>query len=199
MDVKFLHPTASDIWTGRIDHPTDPDAARFHQAVRITELSKIPKLRKKTDKKLFCIVGFSCDEGVHRNMGRVGAAEGPFKIRTELAKLPANFLRTSELLDIGNIICEGEDMEGAQESLSQVITYLLDNDVTPLVLGGGHEIVYGHYLGVSTHCQKHSPTPPVLINLDAHFDLRPTNDGGTSGTSFNQIAEKHAAEGKPFD
>ncbi len=199
MELKYHHLTDATIWTGRVDHPTDPDAARFHQAVQLHSLEDVSSVVKSTDKKVFSIVGFCCDEGVRRNKGRVGASEGPLKIREELAKLPANFNTSSILIDTGNIICENGDMEGAQAELSKIITFLLDHDITPLVLGGGHEIVYGHYLGVATHTLKSTNQPPLIINLDAHLDLRPTNDGGTSGTSFNQIAEKHLAEGKPFD
>jgi formiminoglutamase len=199
MILKYHHSTSPEVWTGRIDHPSDPDAARFHQAVCLVNIEDIPVVSEKSSKTLFCILGFSCDEGVRRNMGRVGAAEGPFKIRTELAKLPANFNRTSELLDVGNIICQGEDMEGAQAELSLLVNYLLSHNITPLVLGGGHEIVFGHYLGVAMHAENLFQAPPLIINLDAHLDLRPTNDDGTSGTSFNQIAEKQATEGKPFD
>ncbi len=199
MELKYLKPTSKDVWTGRIDHLSDPDSARYHQAVRLVNVEEIPLVSEKSDKTLFCILGFCCDEGVRRNMGRVGAAEGPPKIRTELAKLPANFNRTSELLDIGDVVCQGEDMEGAQAELSLLVTYLLNHNITPLVLGGGHEIVFGHYLGVAKHAEDLSQKPPLIINLDAHLDLRPINDGGTSGTSFNQIAEKHQAEGKSFD
>ncbi|MFK7756342.1 MAG: formimidoylglutamase [Flavobacteriales bacterium] len=199
MELKYYQVTDPELWTGRVDHPTDPDAARFHQAVKLIHLDQVSEHKVEVDKKLFAILGFCCDEGVRRNQGRVGAAEGPFKIRKELAKLPANFNLTSELIDVGNIICVDQDMEGAQAELALAVAHLLNHGITPLVLGGGHEIVYGHYLGVATHSEKHSNTPPLLINLDAHFDLRPVNEKGTSGTSFNQIAEKHQAEGKPFD
>ncbi len=199
MELQFHKHTPNQVWTGRIDHPTDPDAARFHQAVKLISLEDVPAYSKQADKKLFAIVGFCCDEGVRRNKGRVGAADGPKKIRSELAKLPANFNESSILLDVGDIHCLDQDMEGAQRELSLVVSFLLDHDITPLVLGGGHEIVYGHYLGVAKHEAKKSETPPIIINLDAHLDLRPTNDGGTSGTSFNQIAEEHLKEGKPFD
>lgn len=199
MELKFHLDTDPSLWTGRVDHLTDPDAARFHQAVQLVSLKDIKGFSRNSSKKNFAILGFCCDEGVRRNQGRVGAVDGPYKIRTELAKLPANFNRVSELLDVGNIVCQDQDMEGAQLELALVVAHLLDHGITPLVLGGGHEIVFGHYLGIATHVEKHSSIPPLIINLDAHFDLRPVNDKGTSGTSFNQIAQKHEAEKKPFD
>jgi formiminoglutamase len=39
---------------------------------------------------------------------------------------------------------------------------------------------------------------PAIVNFDAHFDLRPYPDGGTSGTMFRQIADDCAASGDPF-
>src|SRR5690606_15098144 len=40
-----------------------------------------------------------------------------------------------------------------------------------------------------------------IVNFDAHFDLRPLEEGvfGTSGTSFRQIAELSATQGKRFN
>ena len=38
-----------------------------------------------------------------------------------------------------------------------------------------------------------------IINFDAHFDLRPTTAGSSSGTPFRQIAEWCAARARRFD
>jgi len=196
--LKYYRETSKNLWQGRIDHPSDPDSARFHQAVKLFDLRNLSK-RTHTGSPTFALLGFACDEGVRRNHGRVGAAEGPKAIRKELAKLPANFLPKAVLLDVGDIICENEDMEGAQLELSIVIETLLDFNIKPLVLGGGHEVVYGHYSGIAAHTLKTETKPPLLINLDAHLDLRPTNDQGTSGTSFYQIARDHADKNLPFN
>ena len=74
----------------------------------------------------------------------------------------------------------------------------------PFVLGGGHELAYGSWLGLVAHLQHsqppHSRRLPQLgiVNFDAHFDLRDPAGGATSGTPFAQIAAQCAARGWPF-
>lgn len=78
MNLKYYYSAHPAIWTGSIDHPTD--LAWFRQAVPQVSVEDILVISNKSDKTLFCILEFSCDESVRRNMGRVGAAEGPFNI-----------------------------------------------------------------------------------------------------------------------
>jgi formiminoglutamase len=190
--------TEPDMWQGRVDDPTDQDAFRIHQVVQILDL-KGP-LTVTDEKSPLCILGFCCDEGVRRNKGRIGAAEGPVQIRKELAKLPANFVEQATLYDAGNIYCVNGDLESAQHKLTAAVKHLLDNGFRPIVLGGGHEIVFGHYRGVREHViSKPNSLPPLIVNFDAHLDLRPINEGGTSGTSFNQIAIEHESFNIPFN
>ena len=64
----------------------------------------------------------------------------------------------------------------------------MSHGAVPIVLGGGHETAYGHYLGYVP------PMVPVgIINIDAHLDVRPWSNGqGHSGSPFRQALE-HAA------
>src|SRR5699024_3211129 len=63
---------------------------------------------------------------------------------------------------------------------------LLEKNYTPIILGGGHETFYGHYLGVRK--QVGAGKKIGMINLDAHFDLR-SDPVPSSGTMFRQILE----------
>ena len=55
----------------------------------------------------------------------------------------------------------------------------------PIVLGGGHETAYGHYLGYVRAGRE-----TAIVNLDAHLDVRPLRDGrGHSGSPFRQALE----------
>jgi len=65
----------------------------------------------------------------------------------------------------------------------------------PLVIGGGHDIAFGHFLGIN----KVIKGTVGIINLDAHFDLRPFHNGGNSGTPFNQIGALLKAQKKTFN
>ena len=182
-------------WTGRIDDAEDPLAARVHQAVEVIDLRNLP-LAENGILNL-ALLGFCVDEGVNRNMGRVGASDGPWAIRKELAKLPANFIGRARLVDAGDVFCLKRDLETAQVDLSEAVERLIRQGYFPLVLGGGHEIVYGHYNGLRSAISDGKP--PILVNLDAHLDLRNFDSGGTSGTSFYQIATEHRQAGNPFD
>ena len=136
------------------------------------------------------LLGFPSDEGVQRNGGRVGAAKGPDAIRAILYRLtPADAFSGDDLrklppLDLGNLRPLA-NLEESQAVLGFLIGNILAAGAVPVVLGGGHETAFGHYLG---YCN--AGMSPSIVNLDAHLDVRPTPGGlGTSGTSFRQAME----------
>ena len=142
------------------------------------------------------ILGFACDEGVRRNHGRPGAAQGPTAIRQMLGRLPIH--GRAVIHDAGDVACTDGDLEAAQERLGRRVAELLGCGIHPVVLGGGHEIAYGSFLGLVRHFGDGFPARrPLIINLDAHFDLRRAPHPN-SGTPFRQIAELCAAKGVEF-
>lgn len=173
-----------ELWTGRAGEPKD---SRIYQVVECVELTQ---LKHAT----YTLLGFACDEGVRRNQGRVGAKEGPDALRRALAKYPLHTQKTPSIIDAGNIICVGEDLESAQEALGKAVKKIRDMGSIPIILGGGHEVAWGTYQGWKE-------MDAGIINFDAHFDLRPLNaDGkGSSGTPFTQIANDRKKQGKDFD
>lgn len=133
-------------------------------------------------KKNFTLIGFCSDEGVLRNNGRPGAVQGPAAIRAALS----GFSNYKILPQLPDITVKDHDLEFAQEKLAKVIQDLLKKNITPICLGGGHEMAYGHGLGVYKHFKEKKIG---IINFDAHFDLRPLKEcKGTSGTPFLQLA-----------
>jgi len=142
------------------------------------------------------LIGFACDEGVRRNHGRPGAAQGPSAIRQMLARLPVH--GAAVIHDAGDVACTDGDLEAAQAQLAGRVTALLDRGIRPVVLGGGHEVAYGSFLGLADHLRDGFPAKRLLvINLDAHFDLRRASRPN-SGTPFRQIAELCEARGAEF-
>jgi formiminoglutamase len=136
------------------------------------------------------IIGFPQDEGVRRNGGRIGAAEAPHAIRRQLYRLTlcdcqADVeLADSPPLDLGNVRIAGP-LEETQAALAEVIAAVLRSGAIPIVLGGGHETAYGHFLGYVAERRRVG-----IINVDAHLDLRPLADGkGHSGSPFRQALE----------
>lgn len=182
-------PMDNSFWQGRIDSESNFDAFRWHQWIKELDLNK-SDLQLFTGKLGFAFIGFCCDEGVKRNRGRAGAANGPQGIRKELSNLPCVFAKDVQLFDAGNIHCENITLEEAQELLSKAVKKILDLNLFPIVLGGGHETALGNYKGILSHLSQNTTKPNIgIINFDAHLDLRPYPNGSSSGTMFRQIAD----------
>jgi len=182
-------PIDSRNWQGRVDSETNFDAFRWHQWIKPIDLMD-KTLQPYKGKLGFAFIGFCCHEGVKLNKGRSGAANGPVSIRKELANLPCVFTKEVELFDAGNIFCEQISLEESQTLLAKTIEKILDLNLFPIVLGGGHETALGNYKGVLANLKKKSKAPNIgIVNFDAHFDLRPYPNGGSSGTMFRQIAD----------
>jgi formiminoglutamase len=134
------------------------------------------------------IIGFPSDAGVARNGGRVGAAGGPAAIREALGRLtpdarnPAAFADVAaRTRDLGDIAVTG-DVERDQDALGAALQPHLELGRFAIVLGGGHETAYGHFLGYQR--------PINILNWDAHADVRELKDGlAHSGSPFRQALE----------
>lgn len=190
--AHYLPPDPT-IWQGRLDTPPRSCFFQIIQMIDLIKKNSIPA----TKQPVFALIGFRCDEGIRRNFGRVGAAEGPKAIRQILAKLPVQ-TQTFTIFDAGDIFCTDGDLESAQTAFAEVIALLLEHDIKPIALGGGHELAWGHYQGIAQiYPDKHLG----ILNFDAHFDMRPLlPDGkGSSGTPFLQIAKAHQAAKRRFD
>jgi formiminoglutamase len=174
------------LWEGRSD---SLPGERFFQHIDWINLQS----RMLPDNGQTVFLGFCSDEGVRRNLGRVGAQHGPDDIRKQLAKLachtPASFI------DVGNIVCHGERLEAAQDALSNLVSHIHQTGHKTMAFGGGHEIAWPHFHGLAKHYPKLG-----IINFDAHFDIRPPiNNQGSSGTPFYQIKSFCDEHALPFD
>jgi formiminoglutamase len=171
-------------WQGRLDPEEGPRALRWHQQVRPLAPGAAPGL---------ALLGFACDEGVRRNQGRVGAVEGPAALRRALAGLAWHV--EGPVHDAGDVGVEEEALEEAQAELGAHVARLLGDGHLPVVMGGGHEVAFGSFLGLSAHLAGGGARVGV-VNLDAHLDLRAGR--ASSGTPFRQVAEACQARGWPF-
>jgi formiminoglutamase len=137
------------------------------------------------------IVGFPIDEGVRRNGGRVGAAEGPAAIRQALFRMTPDPELHSEFaallnatVDLGDLLSSG-DLESDQAALGRILAPHVKRGAAIVVLGGGHETSLGHFRGYVDAGEA-----VRVLNWDAHPDVRPLRDGkGHSGSPFRQILE----------
>lgn len=215
--------TKADIWQGRIDAEDGEAGMRFHQKVLVADKDELLTTGDQLDNSLenqdgVVLLGFACDEGVKRNKGRVGAVQAPDVIRKALANMawhhdhPAAMTtnestNTSTFIDGGNIYCNDTDLARSQQELAKHVEAALNKQNKVIVLGGGHEIAWGTFQGLSRHLQtvdQHLQSTNIknpkigIINFDAHFDLRTYSADDkafptSSGTPFNQIA-KHCQQ-----
>lgn len=177
-------------WQGRPDLPAN---ACLFQVMRLLNLTNSIDIKHPS----FAFIGFCCDEGIRRNHGRTGAATGSANIRHALSKLPVP--RTNvHYYDAGDITCVDGDLEAAQQALATAVSILLKNKIVPIVLGGGHELAWGHYQGIANYYPSENLG---IVNFDAHFDMRPLlpEEKGSSGTPFLQIANAHNINKRRFD
>jgi len=187
--MKTFTPPKVELWTGR---PSGQEAY-LHEKVKCIDLYADQSEGKGHG---FAILGYACDEGVRRNQGRPGAAQGPDAIRVQLAKLPNHLDQKTHLWDTGTIGCTEGDMEMAQAQLATRVTSLLQRGVFPVLIGGGHDMAYGHFQGIKRCLAKNKTIG--IINFDAHFDLRANDNGNTSGTPFYQVARELMADHQSF-
>ncbi|MEJ8800445.1 formimidoylglutamase [Pontibacter sp. H249] len=184
-------PSTKNAWVGRTDSLDGAQGVRWHQAIQFLNLSEpIPGVEQ--GEVAFAFLGFCSDEGVNRNMGRVGAATGPAALRSAMASFAHHLPQHVHLFDAGDVICTNQHLEEAQEQLGRKVALLLKHGYRPLVLGGGHEIAYGHYLGLE---RAVAGKTLGILNFDAHFDLRNYAQQPSSGTPFLQIADRSHAHG----
>ena len=187
---SYLAPGAGHraLWTGRDDGP-DPAARRWHQSVQFIDLAK--QLEHFFDPTI-CFIGYASDQGVRANQGRAGAAEGPSRLRARMAALPE--VNGVTLLDGGDIV-PGATVLETQHALAWAVERIVRAGAMPVILGGGHDLAFGHFLGVARARER----APACINFDAHLDMRAIGDAGpNSGTPFTQAMEWCLAHEVPF-
>lgn len=186
-DILNYEPPNQSLWQGRKDSLA---GERFFQQIQCLDIST-SSLDTATKQPI--ILGFCSDEGIRRNEGRTGARLGPDALRQQLARLACH--NDKQFIDIGNIVCIDEQLETAQEQFARLIDYCHQRGHKTLAFGGGHEIAWAHYRGLTSHYPKIG-----IINFDAHFDLRPVqNNQGTSGTPFWQIKQHCQQNNLPFN
>ena len=181
INARYMLPESSN-WCGRKTAP-EKGILYWHQLI---SLENAQKIERSDFHDSIVLLGYASDAGVKRNNGRPGARKGPEFFRKSLAKLPVHF-DFKRVADLGDIESIDEDMESCQEMLSVIITKLLGMKIFPIVIGGGHELAYGHFKGIAHHLKNSGNKKIGIINFDAHFDLRPVESKSNSGTPFYQI------------
>ncbi len=156
----------------------DPDDIRLGEIVKSSEASEVSKPNS------ICLLGYPDDEGIAISKGRIGASEGPAAIRRHLYKMTPSYL-TTELYDIGDLETHSE-LAKRHELAKESIKALHTKKIKTISLGGGHDYGYADAAGFLAAHSAHD-TKPLIINFDAHLDVRPTTNGLSSGTPFFRL------------
>lgn len=188
MFTDFWQAIPDDIWQGRDDAIEGANAQRLFQVIRRLAT---PFNTDEHEQANIALLGFCCDQGVALNHGRIGAASAPNAIRRALANFAAH-ANHHQMVDMGNIVYQ-TSLAASQQALAQFIVHCQPN-LNTLVIGGGHEVAFGHGLGL----YQAWPSAKIgIINIDAHLDLR-NNPVPSSGTPFKQLADYCQQQGRPF-
>lgn len=162
-----------DLWNGRFDSNEKID-------LRLWQIIK--PFDEADNKKGVCFVGYDTDDGVGRNQGRIGAQDGSDAIRKAMQSFPV--IENLNIYDYRNL--KSRILEEAQKEYSEKIYNVIKKGIFPIGLGGGHDIAFGSYSGV----RKAYPDKKIgIVNFDTHLDIRPYDNGPSSGTSFKQILD----------
>lgn len=175
----------------------DPRLGLFAQAMSEEALLKVPRPNEKS----FVIAGYADDRGIAETGGRLGAASAPDEIRKKLYR-STPMTRAQDgisLFDLGNLD-KTQDLLGLEKALSSLMHSAFEKNMSWVGLGGGHDFGfidgYG-FLSWQQYLQKKSPKQnrqskkhrPLIINFDAHMDVRPFEGKVTSGSPFRRLLE----------
>ncbi|MFD2203438.1 formimidoylglutamase [Shivajiella indica] len=181
------NPSSPTIWTGRHSDTKE----YWYQMVKCLPDQNIPNLKNS---RTVVILGYVGDEGVKRNQGRIGSNKGPEAIRKVMGPMAYHLSETVKIFDLGNVFTQNHDMESSHEMIKDMLSKIIKNRAFPIVLGGGHDLAYPHGSALFQYVLEKGEKLGI-INLDAHFDLRPFINGkGHSGSPFFQLAEKYHSE-----
>ncbi|MGZ3772203.1 MAG: formimidoylglutamase [Pseudobdellovibrionaceae bacterium] len=138
----------------------------------------------------FAIVGYPDDEGIFLNGGRPGAHLAPREIRTYLYKMTPSLksLRLPQIFDFGDLRPKEGTLAERHEKARKIISTFANSNKHWISIGGGHDYGYCDSAGFLEAFKDHA----VLINFDAHMDVRSTDKGFNSGTPFNRILREYS-------
>ncbi len=154
----------------------------------------LQSLIKKNEDHNFSIFGYPDDEGILNNGGKVGAALGPDSIRASLYKMtPSKKINKISIKDFGNLSFKSSSLKQRHIYALRKVEKELLNNKTCISFGGGHDYAYAD----GSAFLKNSNSPkPLIVNFDAHFDLRNLDRGISSGTPFFRLLKEF---GSSFD
>lgn len=165
----------------------DPEDVRWGESVhRLPAFPTLEELSQflKQNTPGYVLAGYPDDEGVSISGGRLGAKEAPDAVRKILYK--TTWSPSADLYDLGQIVPDVELSERHERARRACATTLQAGHKW-IGIGGGHDYGYSDGAGFLDVFEAQNP---VVINFDAHMDVRPWKKGLSSGTPFRRLLEK---------
>lgn len=133
------------------------------------------------------ILGYPDDEGIALNGGRTGAHLAPDLIRQYLYKMTPHLVRPAlpKILDLGNVSLSQPLLERHEQGRT-LCAETLKKQKRFISFGGGHDYGYADTAGFLDQYPN-----GIVINFDAHLDVRPTDKGINSGTPFYRMLNQY--------
>ena len=183
--------------------PANPKLFFQSQKPGDSRLGEICHPSSEIQKGDIVIGGYPDDQGIVLNGGRPGACLGPDAIRKCLYKTtPSCFFHEHQrIVDLGNLKVkkeENRDLACRHETAKLNVKKILDNKSRWVGMGGGHDYGYPDGAGFLL-ANKNSSQKPLIINFDAHLDVRPLDQGLSSGTAFYRLLTQRKKELPDFD
>lgn len=162
----------------------DPTDRRLGDIAKLIDANSI----QNTASDSFIVVGYPDDNGIEANGGRTGASEAPGRIRNYFYRMtpPAFVSGEPEILDAGDLKIEKQSLSDRHVAARTFAFQNHQRGLRMLSFGGGHD--YG-FPDAAAYCEAATARGerPLVINFDAHLDVRPMNHGITSGTPFFRL------------
>lgn len=160
----------------------DPEDPRLGDVFKHLSLSSADLRHDDT-----ILIGYPDDDGIRLNGGRPGASEAPRFIRQFLYKMTPPNKNKSRFFDIGDLEVRSE-LAQRHSDAQEMIYQLQLKKIRTISLGGGHDYGFSDAGGfIRAALEKAPHERPVVINFDAHLDVRTTNHGFNSGTPFYRL------------
>lgn len=114
----------------------------------------------------FAIVGIPESRNA---VGNSSCSLAPDEIRRQLYQL-YRWEQKVQMVDLGNLII-GKTVADTYEVVSDILSFLIDNNVIPIVLGGSNDLAYANY-----RAYEKLEKVVNIVSVDSRFDLG--NDDG---------------------
>ena len=154
-----------------------------------------PKIQPEDIGKLnydIAVLGYPDDDGISANGGRPGAQNAPRDIRHFLYKMTPHpqAHKSIQIADLGDLSEKETPLKERHEKGCKWTESLAQKGLPWIGLGGGHD--YGYVDGAG-FLKAHAGNA-VILNFDAHMDVRSDSQGINSGTAFYRLLSEYKGQ-----